>query len=249
MIELKKDEETSVKGPYGEIDMVITPCTVKENTQPVLIMAHGFRGSMEGGGRAKYLADLAGEIAHVVRFNFNGSQILSKQVEELEAVLAYVRLKFSAGKIFLLGRSLGGAAALVAASRSADITGLVLWAAPNDLQATFRNALGAEAYNALSAGQTLYLNDERGELTLTPDFITDFAKYDLQGILRNWRKRPLLILHGEKDETVAVDQARLTFALAGVPKKLVIINGGDHSFTNHGNKAAAEVVGWLKDRL
>ena len=82
-----------------------------------------------------------------------------------------------------------------------------------------RNALGAEAYNALSAGQTLYLNDERGELTLTPDFITDFAKYDLQGILRNWRKRPLLILHGEKDETVAVDQARLTFALAGVPKK------------------------------
>lgn len=93
-----------------------------------------------------------------------------------------------------------------------------MWAAPNDLQATFRNALGAEAYNALSAGQTLYLNDERGELTLTPDFITDFAKYDLQGILRNWRKRPLLILHGEKDETVAVDQARLTFALAGVPK-------------------------------
>lgn len=167
----------------------------------------------------------------------------------MEAVLAYVRLKFSAGKIFLLGRSLGGAAALVAASRSADITGLVLWAAPNDLQATFRNALGAEAYNALSAGQTLYLNDERGELTLTPDFITDFAKYDLQGILRNWRKRPLLILHGEKDETVAVDQARLTFALAGVPKKLVIINGGDHSFTNHGNKAAAEVVCWLKDRL
>lgn len=93
-----------------------------------------------------------------------------------------------------------------------------MWAAPNDLQATFRNALGAEAYNALSAGQTLYLNDERGELTLTPDFITDFAKYDLQGILRNWHKRPLLILHGEKDETVAADQARLTFALAGVPK-------------------------------
>ncbi|MFQ9936376.1 MAG: hypothetical protein ACLRXQ_10710 [Phascolarctobacterium faecium] len=117
------------------------------------------------------LAEMASECCNVIRFNFNGSQILSKQVEELEAVLAYVRIKFSAGKIFLLGRSLGGAAALVAASRSADITGLVLWAAPNDLQATFRNALGAEAYNALSAGQTLYLNDERGELTLTPDLL------------------------------------------------------------------------------
>ena len=141
-------------------------------------------------------------------------------------------LNFQPEKYFYWVEVLAEQRHYVAASRSADITGLVLWAAPNDLQATFRNALGAEAYNALSAGQTLYLNDERGELTLTPDFITDFAKYDLQGILRNWRKRPLLILHGEKDETVAVDQARLTFALAGVPKKLVIINGGDHSFTN-----------------
>ena len=240
-MKIKPEETIQIQGPYGEINGILTPCIEENTAAPVLVLAHGFRGSMDGGGRAAVLAEMASECCNVIRFNFNGSQILSKQVEELEAVLAYVRLKFSAGKIFLLGRSLGGAAALVAASRSADITGLVLWAAPNDLQATFRNALGA--------GQALYLNDERGELTLTPDFITDFAKYDLQGILRNWRKRPLLILHGEKDETVAVDQARLTFALAGVPKKLVIINGGDHSFTNHGNKAAAEVVGWLKDRL
>ena len=236
-MKIKPEETIQIQGPYGEINGILTPCIEENTAAPVLVLAHGFRGSMDGGGRAAVLAEMASECCNVIRFNFNGSQILSKQVEELEAVLAYVRLKFSAGKIFLLGRSLGGAAALV------------LWAAPNDLQATFRNALGAEAYNALSAGQTLYLNDERGELTLTPDFITDFAKYDLQGILRNWRKRSLLILHGEKDETVAVDQARLTFALAGVPKKLVIINGGDHSFTNHGNKAAAEVVGWLKDRL
>ncbi len=248
-MKIKPEETIQIQGPYGEINGILTPCIEENTAAPVLVLAHGFRGSKDGGGRAAVLAEMASECCNVIRFNFNGSQILSKQVEELEAVLAYVRLKFSAGKIFLLGRSLGGAAALVAASRSADVTGLVLWAAPNDLQATFRNALGAEAYNALSAGQTLYLNDERGELTLTPDFITDFAKYDLQGILRNWRKRSLLILHGEKDETVAVDQARLTFALAGVPKKLVIINGGDHSFTNHGNKAAAEVVGWLKDRL
>lgn len=184
-MKIKPEETIQIQGPYGEINGILTPCIEENTAAPVLVLAHGFRGSMDGGGRAAVLAEMASECCNVIRFNFNGSQILSKQVEELEAVLAYVRLKFSAGKIFLLGRSLGGAAALVAASRSADITGLVLWAAPNDLQATFRNALGAEAYNALSAGQTLYLNDERGELTLTPDFITDFAKYDLQGILRN----------------------------------------------------------------
>ena len=116
---------------------------------------------MDGGGRElAVLAEMASECCNVIRFNFNGSQILSKQVEELEAVLAYVRIKFSAGKIFLLGRSLGGAAAITLPLHDLLILQqLVLWAAPNDLQATFRNALGAEAYNALSAGQTLYLND------------------------------------------------------------------------------------------
>lgn len=248
-MKIKPEEAIQIQGPYGEIEGILTPCIEENTTAPVLILAHGFRGSMEGGGRAVILAEMAAECCNVIRFNFNGSQILSKQIAEIEAVLDYVRLNFSGSKIFLLGRSLGGAAALVAAARAADIAGLVLWATPNDLQATFRKALGDESYDALLAGQTLYLNDERGELALTPDFLTDFARYDLQVLLRNWRKRPLLILHGEKDETVTVEQARLSFALAGVPKKLVLINGGDHSFTNHGNKAAAEVVAWLKDRL
>ncbi|WP_177564656.1 alpha/beta fold hydrolase [Phascolarctobacterium sp.] len=248
-MKIKPEEEWQLKGPYGLIQGVLTPCVEENTVVPVLVLAHGFRGSMEGGGRAAVLAELASECCHVIRFNFSSSQILSKQIEELEAVLAYVGQKFADSRIFLLGRSMGGAAALVTAARREDIAGLVLWATPNDLPSTFKKALGSEGYEALVAGQTLYLNDERGELTLTPDFVTDFARYDLQGILRGWRKRPLLILHGEKDETVALEQARLAFALAGVPKKLVIISGGDHSFTNHGNKAAAEVVNWLKARM
>lgn len=248
-MKIKTEETIQIQGPYGEINGVLSPCAEENITAPVLILAHGFRGSMDGGGRAIILAEMASEFCNVIRFNFTGSQILSKQIEELEAVLDYVRRNFSSSKIFLLGRSLGGAAALVTAARYADITGLVLWAAPNDLQTTFKKALGTEAYDALSSGKTLYFNDERGELALTTDFVVDFAKYDLQEILRNWRKRPLLIIHGEKDETVAVEQARLSFALAGVPKKLIVISGSDHSFTNHGNKAAAEVVNWLRNRL
>lgn len=248
-IEIKPEEEIVIQGPNCELKGILTPCIADGISEPVLVLVHGFRGSMEGGGRAVMLAELASECCNVVRFNFSGNQILSQQIEELEAVLAYVRLRFPKSKIFVLGRSMGGAAALVTAVRQQELTGLILWATPNNLPATFKNALGAEAYAELSAGKTLYLQDERGELTLTPEFITDFAKYDLQALLRSWRKRPLLILHGENDATVAVEQARLTFALAGVPKKLVLINGADHSFTNHGNKAAAEVVAWLKERL
>ena len=249
MIELKKDEETSIKGPYGLIELVITPCTVKENAQPVLIMAHGFRGSMEGGGRAKYLADLAGEIAHVVRFNFNGSQILSKQIEELENVVSYVKKRYEGSRIILLGRSMGGCASLVAASRDTAIRGLVLWATPNDLHLTFLNSLGKSGYLKLKNGENLYLNDERGELVLTPDFLRDINKYDLIELLRNWKKRPLLVIHGAKDETVPLEQGQQSYFLAGLPKRLVVIPNADHSFTNHGHKAAEEVVSWLQHIL
>lgn len=249
MIDLKKDEETSIKGPYGKMELVITPCTVKENAQPVLIMAHGFRGSMDGGGRAKYLANLAGEIAHVVRFNFNGSQILSKQIEELENVVNYVKKRYDGSEIILLGRSMGGCASLVAASKDTAIKGLALWATPNDLHLTFLNSLGKSGYQKLKNGENLYLNDERGELVLTPDFLLDIDRYDLIELLRNWKKRPLLIIHGTKDETVPLEQGQRSYFLAGLPKRLVVIPNANHSFTNHGHKAAEEVVSWLQHIL
>ena len=66
------------------------------------------------------------------RFNFNGSQILSRQVEELQAVIATVREKLKPQKLFLLGRSLGGAASMITASADESIDGLILWATPND---------------------------------------------------------------------------------------------------------------------
>ena len=249
MIILKKEELLDINGPYGDISMTITPCTNLEGQQPVLILAHGFRGSMEGGGRAKYLAKLAGEIAHVVRFNFNGSQILTKQVTELETVIAYAKKRFSGSKIILLGRSMGGCASLIAADKDADIKGLALWATPNDMRSTFCATLGAENYKKLTQGEDILLSDERGECILTPEFLTDIDQYDLIGILRNWKRRPLLVIHGAKDETVPLQQGQQSFALAGLPKKLVVVPSADHSFTNHGNKAAEEVFAWLEHIL
>lgn len=248
-MKIKFDEELKINGPYGEMEAKFQPCQDDEAPNNLLIMAHGFRGSMEGGGRAAYLSQMASLFVNVLRFNFTGSQILSHQIEELNAVLDFAGAQFNNPRIFLLGRSMGGAASLVTASRRDDIAGLALWATPNDLHATFKNALGEENYSRLKNGETLNLEDERGSITLTPDFVSDLDLYDLQGMLKAWQKRPLLIIHGSNDETVDVAQAQRSFALAGRPKKLVIVPGADHSFTNHSNKAAEEVISWLRSRL
>lgn len=246
---VKFDEPLTIAGPYGDMEAKFQPCQYDDAPNNLLIMAHGFRGSMEGGGRAAYLSQMASMFVNVLRFNFTGSQILSHQIAELNAVLDFALKKYNNPRLFLLGRSMGGAASLVMASRRSEIAGLALWATPNDLHATFKNALGDENYSRLKGGETLDLEDERGSLTLTPDFVSDLDNYNLPLLLKNWQKRPLLIIHGSADETVAVEQAQRSFALAGRPKKLVIVNGADHSFTNHSNKAAEEVIGWLRAHL
>lgn len=230
-------------GPYGAIECIVNSCAKAE--APVLIMAHGFRGSREGGGRAIELAQRVQQYVHAVRFNFNGSQILSRQIEELQAVVAAVRRQLPDRKIILLGRSLGGAAALFTAAQDASIAGLILWAAPNNLRATFLQALGREQYALLDSGVTLHLADERGKLDLTPDFLTDIDKYDINAALRSWQQRPVLILHGEADATVAVSQARRNFALLNVRKEIHTFPDGDHSFTCCSSEAAMIICRWL----
>ena len=58
-MKIKPEETIQIKGPYGEIDGILTPCIEEQTTAPVLVLAHGFRGSMEGGGRAAVLAEMA----------------------------------------------------------------------------------------------------------------------------------------------------------------------------------------------
>ena len=161
------------QGPLGEIECVVEPNRSENNA--VLVMAHGFRGSRDSGGRAAGVAQQAAAHAAVVRFNFTGTQIISRQVEELRAVLAEVRRRQPGCKLFLLGRSLGGAASIITAAQDGALAGLILWATPNNLRFTFRYVMTEDEYRRLDRGETLHFNDERGECDLTPDFLTAFA--------------------------------------------------------------------------
>jgi fermentation-respiration switch protein FrsA (DUF1100 family) len=57
--------------------------------------------------------------------------------------------------------------------------------------------------------------------------------------------RPLLLVHGSRDDTVSVNDARRLYARAGEPKKLVIIEGGGHRLRRDVG-AMAVVLDWLK---
>ena len=51
-------------GPYGDIECVVNNCL---SNDVVLIMAHGFRGSREGGGRSTAFAQMAAGVWMAVK--------------------------------------------------------------------------------------------------------------------------------------------------------------------------------------
>lgn len=246
-------QKFSIQGPFGELSGVINLCEAEAKRRNVLVMAHGFRGSMDGGGRATLLADEIGEsVCSVVRFNFSWCTMLSNQIAELKAVLDYVRITLQPEKLFLLGRSFGGATCIVTGCGDDDIyrpDGMVLWSAPNSLKSTFVQVLGEEAFQAALQGKTIVLDDERGRDEILPAFVTDLLKYDVGSLLKRWQKGPLLIIHGEKDSTVTPDQARTNFEIAGGDKQLHYMEGDNHHLDLRCKEAGELVKGWLKENI
>lgn len=234
-------------GPLGEIECLVEPNRSDNNA--VLVMAHGFRGSRDSGGRAAGVAQQAAAHAAVVRFNFTGTQIISRQVEELHAVLAEVRRRQPGCRLFLLGRSLGGAASIITAAQDGALAGLILWATPNNLRFTFRYVMTEDEYRRLDSGETLHFNDERGECALTPDFLTDFDQYNLPALLQKAQPLPVLVLHCSADEVVLAEQGQRNAAAIGEAAELHIFAGGDHSFTEYSEQAGALLSDWLGKRL
>lgn len=235
------------EGPLGNIE-----CLVESNrstSRAVLIMSHGFRGSRESGGRAAGLAYLFAEHCDVVRYNFTGTQIMSKQVQELEAVVAEVRRLAPDSDIYLFGRSLGGAASIITASKDKKIKGLVLWATPNNLKATFQHVMPPEFFARLENGLDIEFDDERGHCVLGPEFLRDAESYDLGALLAAWDGCPVLMLHCEADAVVVVEQAKRNAEILGAKGELMLFPNGDHAFTEHSDAAGAAIAAWLGQKI
>lgn len=220
----------------------------------VVIIAHGFKGYKDYG----FLPILAGHLASlgwvVHRFNFSHSGMTNdtetfarpdlfeldswnKQVNDLRAVVSAVRMGTLEGDklpIVLAGHSRGGAAVLLTAGRFANDpyfpqpAGLITIAAPcaaNRLNREERKLLRAQGYlesPSSRTGQTLRIGRQ-----WLDEVDADRPGHDVLRMARHG-KVPVLIIHGESDPTVSVDDAREIAREVGRRALLLTIPGGDH---------------------
>jgi fermentation-respiration switch protein FrsA (DUF1100 family) len=92
---------------------------------------------------------------------------------------------------------------------------------------------------------------ERDEDTPLPPeaFFEDLPKHRLLPLLP--KVSNCLVIHGEKDELVSVDQALKIFRNLSLPKEIHMIGGADHRLTDsiHRQRAMELTVEWFKKYL
>lgn len=119
-------------------------------------------------------------------------------------------------RAFIYGHSLGGAIAIDLAVRHPEAAGLIAESAFTSMQ-----AMGELKYDYLPVG--LLLNQRFESLQKMPRL-----------------KIPVLLIHGTWDEKVPVAMARQLYDAAPQPRKLLLVEGGEHS-----NSGA---IGWVEYR-
>ena len=150
----------------------------------------------------------------------------SGEVEDLKAAHALVQDR-EPGRIALFGSSMGGTIALLFAAVEPRIAALVTLAAPVHPE-TFPTRLltGAQLREWRDRGFTIY-NGRRLNISL----LEDLERLDVPRSARNV-KCPVLILHGDADAVVPVEEAyELRDSLTGA-KRLSILKGSDHRLSD-----------------
>lgn len=187
----------------------------------------------------------------VLRFDFTGlgasegefgDTNFSSNVADLVSAADYLRRDFEPPAI-LIGHSLGGAAAIVAASRIPEIKGVAVIGAPAEAQHV-AHQFGAKREEIIREGAAVLPLAGR-PFTIKKQFIDDIEKADVLAAAAALA-RPFLILHAPRDQTVGVENASRLFIAAKHPKSFVSLDNADHLLSNPADAqyAAKVIAAW-----
>ena len=169
----------------------------------------------------------------------------SGEVDDLAAAYAYVQ-GHQPGGTAILGSSMGGTVALLFAAQEPSVTGLVTVAAPIHPEKFPRRLLNVAQLQQWRTRGFTYYNGRRLNVSL----LDDLDCLDVSVAARRV-KCPVLILHGDADEVVPVEEAyELSRCLAGT-KRLSILKDTDHRLSNPAvlRQAIDEALAWLMQHV
>lgn len=227
---------------------------VPSEAAPCVIMSHGMEGSKDGKKWLLLASRLYKAGFAYLRFNYRScgtgketsqgrfkDTTLSSRIQDFRAAINFVgTTAVDRNRLAVVGSSFGGTVAI--AAYDSRIKAMVTLATPckfkipaDDTYEVYKS----ERYFELPSGRRL----KKG-------FFDDINEYDacsaVEGI-----GCPLLVIHGDADDLVSVDNAYYIYEKANEPKRLQIIEGGSHGFDkyDHMDQIVSLTLSWFKQYL
>lgn len=215
-----------------------------------LIVCHGFSGSKEGGGRAQRMAEyLARPGMGVLLFDFSGNgesegsfadTTLIGQMDDLKCAADWCR-NLGAKHLAGMGRSFGGTTLLCQAAKDSRFETVCTWATPVYPLDLFHGFL------CELSGDRIILSGEGGTIELKKGFMEDLARHDAEVCARSIPPRPMLIVHGERDEVVPPHEAEIIRTATASSSRLHMIPEADHRFSTGVETVWELCRSWLEE--
>jgi alpha-beta hydrolase superfamily lysophospholipase len=165
----------------------------------------------------------------------------SGEVDDLQAAYALMQNR-RPGNIAIFGSSMGGSVALLFAAQETTVAALVTLAAPLHPENFVKRVLTAEQLQQWRHRGFTFYNGRRLNVSL----LDDLERIDVSESARKI-KCPVLILHGDADQVVPVEEAYELCMCLPNSKRLTILPGADHRLADPAlmQHALAEAFDWL----
>lgn len=237
-------------GPHELSCHVTVPIGSEARSRPAVILCHGFPigplDARRSGGTFPQLIDrIAHDLGFVgMTFNFRGAGAspgdfsLQGWVEDLRNAIDHIVTTSQPTQVVLVGTNTGGSIAICVGADDPRVTGAALLSPRADFE-----DWAAHPRRLLEHAREIGAVSTPGFPTAFEEWSREFRRFRPREAARRFAPRPLLVMHGDDDESVPTNDARQLAAAHGAAE-LSLLAGAGHRL-RHDPRAIALLFGWL----
>lgn len=225
----------------GGVDATLSLPDGAEGDVPAVVMMHGFASSKDEvrGIYAREAAALAEHGIPSIRLSFRGfgksdgdtgASTIDDEVEDALAAVEFLRSQdgVDRGRLGLLGFSLGGGVAVLAAAEHPDwFKALATWSSVGDFDTDMKNSLGQATFDQAHEERIVGLDPGWCTIALKSEFFASLKAHSITEAFEIF-DLPTLAVAGSEDFSAAYVEA---FAAAGsASSEAWIVPGADHIY-------------------
>ncbi len=183
-------------------------------------------------------------------FNFRGTGFSEGNLDilgwtrDLKAAIDYLYTlpEIDRTHLSLLGFSGGAAVSVYVASQDSRVTSVVACACPAEFSIITRVD---NLSSVIDRFRSIGVFRDNGFPYSVEEWFNGFRVVSPIKYVAGIAPRPLLLVHGNQDETVPLNNVYRLYEKAKEPKQIIIVDGAGHRLRHNGS-AMASVIDWLK---